>query len=187
MKKFLIILALLTQGYSSSLNLLISETEIQQKISKVSLHLNKKFKDQPLTIILVMKGAFILGADLVRSLNMPLNIETIRCKSYGLSGDQPTQLKVEGIDKLQLEGRNVLVVDDIFDRGVTLDTVMKAIKSKNPASLSSLVLLQKEVPHTVGSRPDYVLFSIPPKFVVGYGMDYKEQHRELKGVYEIEF
>ena len=95
------------------------------------------------------------------------------------------ELTVNGLQSLDIQGRDVLLVDDIFDSGHTLNTVANALRQKHPRSLRSLVLLVKNVPRTIPWRPDYVLFEIENHFVVGYGLDYKEKYRGLEAIYRL--
>ncbi len=133
---------------------------------------------------MVMKGAFILIADLMRHLHLPVRLDTIHCPNYGHG--TKGELTVEGIDDLEIQGKHILVIDDIFDTGKTLAEVVSQIKKKNPASLKSLVLPSKDVPHNTDYRPDIALFDIEDQFVVGSGLDYKEYYRGLPDIYAIE-
>ncbi len=162
---------------------LISETEIAQKIQSVAAQLKEDYQNRDLVIVMVMKGALCLVADLIRELDLPLDVQYVQCSSYGARGTARGELQVIGLDRLQVENRDVLVVDDIFDSGHTMTTLLDAIETKKPNSLKSLVLLSKNVPHVTEYRPDYVLFDIENLFVVGYGLDFKERYRGLPGVY----
>lgn len=131
-----------------------------------------------------MKGAFTLIADLMRHLHLPARLDTVHCSSYGHGSKG--ELTVKGVEDLEIRDKHILVIDDIFDTGETLAEVVSQIERKNPASLKSLVLLSKDVPHSTDYRPDIVLFDIEDRFVVGYGLDYKEYYRGLPDVYAIE-
>lgn len=133
---------------------------------------------------MVMKGAFILIADLMRHLHLPVRLDPIHCSSYGHRSKG--ELTVDGVDGLEVKGKHILVIDDIFDTGETLAEVVSQIEKKKPASLKSLVLLSKDVPHNTDYRPDIALFDIEDRFVVGYGLDYKEYYRGLPDIYAIE-
>ena len=165
------------------MDLLISREEIAQKIQETAATIDRDYQDKKLTIILVMKGSICVASDLMRELKTPFTIEYIKASSYGQNGTTPGELYIDGFEKLNLEGKDVLVVDDIFDSGKTMAEVLKKLETKKPNSLKSLVLLLKDVPHKVNILPDYSLFTIPNRFVIGYGLDYKEYYRGLPGIY----
>lgn len=164
------------------LDLLISMDEIQDKIAKVVVQLESDYKDQEIVVVMIMKGAICLVADLIRAISLPCVVESIQASSYGAHGKTRGNLQIKGIESLDLFSKNVLLVDDIFDSGNTLFQVHQALAEKKPKSLKSLVLLSKNV-SDLEYQPDYILFSIENRFVVGYGLDYKEYYRGLKGIY----
>ncbi len=164
------------------LDLLISMDEIQDKIAKVVVQLEADYKDQEIVVVMIMKGAICLVADLIRAISLPCVVESIQASSYGAHGKTRGNLQIKGIESLDLFSKNVLLVDDIFDSGNTLFQVHQALAEKKPKSLKSLVLLSKNV-SDLEYQPDYILFSIENRFVVGYGLDYKEYYRGLKGIY----
>lgn len=174
---------LLGEQVDPNLSPLIEEQRISSKVKEYAAKINAEYKDKDLVIVMVMKGALCLVADLIRELDIPLDVEYVQCSSYGQRGSQRGELQVIGLDRLNIHNRDVLIVDDIFDSGHTLSTLMEALKVKQPRSVKSLVLLTKNVPHVTNYRPDYTLFSIENLFVVGYGLDYKERYRGLSGVY----
>lgn len=169
----------------SKLSVLISKEEIAQKIQEVALQMQQEGLTQDLVMVMVMKGALCLVADLLRALPFSVEIESVQCSSYGARGMERGELTVNGLQSLDIQGRDVLLVDDIFDSGHTLNTVANALRQKHPRSLRSLVLLVKNVPRTIPWRPDYVLFEIENHFVVGYGLDYKEKYRGLEAIYRL--
>jgi hypoxanthine phosphoribosyltransferase len=168
---------------SDTMDLLISPEEISQKVSEVAAVLNEDYRGEELTVLVTLKGAICISADLIRHLNVPVQIEFIKASSYGQNGTERGVLTIHGIEKLDLTSRNILVVDDIFDTGHTMSGIIDQLREKNPKSLKSLVLLQKKVPRQITYRPDYTLFEIENRFVIGYGLDYKEYYRELPGIY----
>ena len=156
--------------------------EIQDKIAKTAVQLEADYKDQEIVIVMIMKGAICLVADLIRAISLPCTVEYIQASSYGMKGEHRGDLEIKGIEVLNLESKNVLIVDDIFDSGNTLFHVYQALAKKKPKSLKSLVLLSKNV-SDLKYQPDYLLFSVENRFLVGYGLDYKEHYRGLKGIY----
>lgn len=168
---------------AENIELLIDSEEIAQKICETASVIDEEYCGEELTLVILMKGAICVTADLIRYLDTPCTIDYISTSSYGKNGMQRGQLSIEGLEKLDLEGKNVLVVDDIFDTGHTMKAVMDRLQEKKPKTLKSFVLLVKDVQRDIEYRPDYVLFDIPNRFVIGYGLDYKEYYRNLPGVY----
>ena len=168
---------------SEQLELLLSPQKINKKVQRVGKELNARYAGKEVTLIMVMKGAVCIAADLMRELKVPVTVEYIKASSYGARGATPGELSIIGLENLKIEGKEVLLVDDIFDTGNTLTGLVARLKEKNPKSLTTLVLLRKKMQRTGTVVPDYVLFDIENLFVVGYGLDYKERHRHLPGVY----
>ena len=135
---------------------------------------------------MVLKGSFILVSDLIRHLHLPIRIEAVQAMSYGEGGIVKGEQEIAGVGSLDIKDRHVLLIDDIFDTGETLAELSRKIHEKKPASLRSLVLLTKDVPRNTDFRPDISLFDIEDRFVVGYGLDYKEYYRGLPDIYSIE-
>jgi len=163
--------------------LLISEEEIRKKIVETARLIEQHYKGEEITLVMVMKGAICVAADLMRELNLPLRIEYVSASSYGMRGAQRGDLVVEGLEKIDLNSKNILLVDDIYDSGATLVHLIAACKKKKPKTLKTLVLLAKKMKRDLSYIPDYVLFEIENQFVVGFGLDYNEQYRGLRGIY----
>lgn len=173
---------LLEKSCRETFERLISQAEIQKKVQEAAQKIDAMYNGEEVTMVILMKGAICIGADLMRALSTTCTLEYIQTCSYGKKGSERGELVILGLDKLQLEGKNVLLVDDIFDSGVTLATVAQKLSELKPKSLRSLVLLSKNVPHKTDYRPDYTLFEVEDRFIVGYGMDYKEHWRHLPEV-----
>ncbi len=168
-----------------NLRILIDQEKIKSKVTEVAKQIEQDYQNKDLVVVMVFKGALCIVADLIREINLPLNIEAVQCSSYGALGTQRGELKVYGLDRVNVHNRDVLIVDDIFDTGHTMATLYKELEKQAPHSIKSCVLLCKNVPH-VTTPPDYVLFEIENEFVVGYGLDYKELYRGLPGIYAFE-
>jgi hypoxanthine phosphoribosyltransferase len=163
---------------------LIEKEQIAEKVRETSSQITRDYQGKDLVIVMVLKGALCVVADLIREIDLPLDVQTVQCSSYGSGGTQRGELTVLGAERLQIHNRDVLLVDDIFDTGHTMVTLIDTLKEQNPRSIKSCVLLNKQDVHKITDyRPEYVLFDIPNLFVVGYGLDYKEQYRGLPGVY----
>ncbi len=136
------------------------------------------YGERPLTIVAIMTGSLVLLADLSRKLTMPVRISLIQASSYR-GGTESGQLWIRDDMMLDVRGRDVMVLDDIFDTGKTLSAVLGCIHQMGPNSLTSAVLLHKQGRQVVDLQPDFVGFHIPDEFVVGYGLDYKDLYRNL--------
>lgn len=167
----------------TNLKLLISPAEISREIHRAAEAIDRHYAGEELTVVVLMKGALCLAADLIRALKTPCTVECIGASSYGERGTQRGDLKITGLENFDPASKNILVVDDIFDSGQTMTHIVAELEKKSPKSLKSLVLLSKNVEREVTYRPDYVLFEIDDLFVVGFGLDYKEHYRGLPGIH----
>jgi hypoxanthine phosphoribosyltransferase len=166
---------------------LISKEQIAAQIKKTALQIQKDYANQDLVIVMVLKGALCLVADLIRELELPLHLEAVQCSSYGANGALRGNLEVIGIERLNVHNRDVLLVDDIFDSGQTMKTLIDAIKTKGARSVKSCTLLYKRgVAKVTDYQPEYILFTIENLFVVGYGLDYKEEFRGLSAIHVLD-
>lgn len=166
-----------------NLKVLISPEQISERIKEVAARIDQEYAGKNLTIVTILKGSICVTADLIRAIHVPFKIECITASSYGRNGVRSGKLTVTGLDRADFTNEHVLVVDDIFDSGKTMVSVMDVVRSKNPEDVQSLVLLLKNVPHVTSYRPEFVLFDVEDRFVVGYGLDYKEYFRGLPGIY----
>lgn len=158
---------------------LISEEEIRDGVSRMAEQVVTHYGQRPLTILGVLVGSVVFLADLIRRLPMPLRIGLIQAKSYRGAATRPGELALS-LDLLpEIADRDVLVIDDIFDTGNTLARLLEQLKPLGPRSLQTAVLLRKAERCQVDLQPDYIGFEIPNKFVVGYGLDYNDQYRNL--------
>jgi len=156
---------------------LVTADEIQRSIDELASEIRRREAGRPLTVIAVMTGSIIFLADLVRKLDMPLRVGVIQARSY--QGTKRGSLAIN-LDMLpEITGRDVLLVDDIFDTGHTLLEVISLLDERGPSSIRSAVLVLKKGKQQVALRPDYVGFEIPDVFVVGYGLDYNDAYRNL--------
>ena len=173
------------EAYARSLNLklLLSPEEIHERIVKHGKILSEKYHDKEVAIVMIMKGAACFATDLIRQMPIDASLQYIQCSSYGHNGIQRGELTISGIEELDIEGKHVLLVDDICDSGNTFLTVLELLEKKNPQSLATVALLTRKE-NSSPYRPDYGLFTIDnDAFVVGYGLDYKELYRNLQGIY----
>ena len=160
------------------MRVLLSESELNQGVEQLASQIDAHYGPRPLTVIAIMTGSLVLFADLIRRLSMPQRVGVIRASSYR-GGTTSGELKVDSEMMIDVTGRDVLLVDDIFDTGRTLDRISELMGQFGATSVQTAVLLHKRRDHSVQMRPDFVAFEIPDEFVVGYGLDYLDMYRNL--------
>ncbi len=160
------------------MKVLLNEQQLANGVRRLAADVRETYGQQPLTILGVMTGSVMLLADLVRMLEMPLRVGVVQASSYR-GGMKPGELFVDSRLMPDITGRDVLIIDDIFDTGRTMVKLCDLLQSMNPRSLRTAVLLFKDGCQKVDLRPDFVTFNIPNEFVVGYGLDYEDEYRNL--------
>ncbi len=158
---------------------LISEIAIRERGKELAQEIGKDYDGQPLTIVGVLTGSLVFLADLTRQLSIPHRIGVLQASSYRGATTVPGSLHVSLDLAPDLEGRHVLLLDDILDTGQTLSTLVEEVKRLGPLSVRTVVLLRKLGRQAVPLEPDYCGFEIPDVFVVGYGLDYNDEFRHL--------
>ena len=158
---------------------LITEEEIALRIDALGKAITKDYENEDLVVICVLKGAFIFCSDLIKKINRPLSLEFISLSSYGDSTNSSGNVRLEMDITANIEGKNVLIVEDIVDTGLTIKTLIDILHVRKPKSirLASLLFKPVKLKHKVGI--DYLGFEIEDKFVIGYGLDYAGRYREL--------
>jgi hypoxanthine phosphoribosyltransferase len=159
------------------MRVLLTAEQIQSSVDRLAAEIRQREGGRPLTVIAVMTGSIIFLSDLIRKLDMPLRVGVIQTRSY--MGTERGALSVNADMLPEVAGRDVLVIDDIFDTGHTLLEVLSFLDDLGPRSIRSAVLVLKQGKQRVSLRPDYVGFEIPDVFVVGYGLDYNDAYRNL--------
>ncbi len=159
--------------------ILLPEPLIQERLNTLGTEVQRDYADKDLTLVAVMTGSVLFVADLLRRLPMQLRLDYMGVSSYHGETRSTGELIVTKALRLDVRDRDVLVVDDILDTGLTLVKIREMVGRLGPRSLKFCVFLEKEVPHHDDFRADYVGFRIPNKFVVGYGLDYRERYRNL--------
>jgi hypoxanthine phosphoribosyltransferase len=168
------------------LKTLLSEDELRSGVERLAGQIAAQYGEQPLTIIGVLTGSVVLLADLIRLLRMPLRVGVVQCRSYRGKATTPGALAVNADLLPEIRGHRVLLVDDIFDTGQTLQQLLNDFDELAPRTLESAVLLRKRGRQQVAIEPNYVGFEIPDAFVVGYGLDYHDAYRNLPYVAALE-
>ena len=157
---------------------LLSEADLNEGVEKLASKIDDHYGDRSLTVIAIMTGSLVLFADLIRRLSMPQRVGVVQASSYR-TGTTSGELHVDSAMMIDVKGRDVLLVDDIFDTGKTLDRLCGMMHDLGASSVRTAVLLQKRTEHIVKMCPDFVAFEIPDEFVVGYGLDYLDMYRNL--------
>ena len=158
---------------------LIDEHAIRDGVDRLARQLASDYEGRPLTVLGVLTGSIIFLSDVIRRIDLPLRVGLIQASSYRGRATAPGELSVNASLVPDIAGRDVLLLDDIFDTGRTLTALAGTIRAMRPAGLRSAVLLWKEGRSQVEAQPDYHCFRIPDVFVVGYGLDYNDEHRHL--------
>jgi hypoxanthine phosphoribosyltransferase len=161
------------------MKVLLNKEELHDGVTRMADEIAACYKDQHLTIIGILTGSVVLMADLIRLIDLPMRVGVLQASSYRGQTTTRGDLVINADLMLDIRGRDVLLVDDIFDTGHTLKRVMDKMQDFGPASLRSAVLLRKRARQEVEYDPDFVAFDIPDEFVVGYGLDYEDMYRNL--------
>ena len=157
---------------------MISEDEVREGVKRLAREITETYGETPLTIVGVLTGSVVLLADIIRELNMPLRVGVVQASSYR-DGTERRSLIINSDLMLDIANQNTLIVDDIFDTGHTLVELIAKMEKLGPTSIRTAVLLRKLGQQQVDTEPDFVAFDIPNKFVVGYGLDYRDEYRNL--------
>ena len=161
---------------------LITKEEIEKRTAELAAEISRDYKGKKLIMICVLTGAMVFFADLLRKIEIPLEVDTIVASSYGAGMTTSGSVRISKDIKYDISGKSVILVEDIIDTGVTLKTLTQMLATRVPESLKVCSLLDKPSRRRVDFEGDYVGFKIPDEFVVGYGLDYAEQYRNLPEV-----
>lgn len=159
--------------------ILLTRKEIETKVVELGERLTKDYRDQNPLCICVLKGASLFMADLVRHIETPVEMDFMAVSSYGVSTKSSGVVRIVKDLDTTVEGRDVLVVEDIIDSGLTLSYLIDLLRRRNARSVKVVTLLDKPHRRTVSLSPDYCGFTVPDAFLVGYGLDYAEKYRNL--------
>ena len=170
----------------SHLRRIISRGQIRRRVKELAAQIRADYSGQRPVFVCVLKGAFVFLADLVREVDLPLEIDFMAASSYDMEKASKGHITILKDITTDIAGRPVILVDDIIDSGLTLQHLRDDLASRQPASLRVCALLTRERALAAGTLIEYLGFPVPEGFVVGYGIDYAEQHRELPDIYVIE-
>jgi len=161
----------------------IPVADLQARITELSAAINRDLAGQTPIFICVLNGAFMFFADLVRQVTIDCEVDFLKLSSYGEKKISSGNVELVKDLNCEVEGRNIVLVEDIVDTGYSIDFMKKWIDRKNPASLKIVTLLHKPASTKIAHHIDYVGFEIPPQFVVGFGLDYAQKARNLPAIY----
>jgi len=165
---------------------IITRQEIEKAVARLAAEINGDYAGKQPLLIGVLKGSFMFMADLVRQLGLPVEIDFIRLSSYGAARETSGKVRVvQGLNKT-IKGRDVLIVEDIVDTGITISFLLGYLRKKKPASLRLCALTDKPSRRRVSVAIDYLGFTVPDRFVVGYGLDFNEKFRYLPDICVVE-
>jgi hypoxanthine phosphoribosyltransferase len=173
-------------AFQPQLKILIKRDEIAKAIDRLASEIERDYQGKQLLLIGVLKGSFVFMADLVRQLDLPLELDFIRLSSYGAARESSGRVRVVQGVKTPIKGRDVLVIEDIVDTGITTSFLLDYLRKRKPASLKLCALTDKPSRRRVPVSIDYLGLSLPNKFVVGYGLDCDQKFRNLPDIYALE-
>lgn len=160
-------------------NLILTESEIQEKIAAIGRTIAEDYEGRSLVLVGVLKGALLFVADLARAINLPVEIDFMAVSSYGVTTKTSGVVRIIKDLDMDLTGKDVLIVEDVVDSGLTLSYLVRNLRARNPRSVEVCALLVKEGMQPDGLEIAYTGFVIPPVFVIGYGLDLAERYRNL--------
>lgn len=164
-------------------SVLVSRAEIEAMLVRVGREITERYRGEEILLVCVLKGAFVFTADLVRHIDLPLETEFLAASSYGNGTSTSGTVRIiKDIDQ-DISGKNVIVVEDIIDSGLTLKKLLELLSTRNPKSLAVCAAFDKPSGRQVEMKVDFKGISIPDEFIVGYGLDYAGKYRQLPEVY----
>ncbi|MFR3227012.1 MAG: hypoxanthine phosphoribosyltransferase [Blautia massiliensis (ex Durand et al. 2017)] len=169
------------QGMDQDIDhILVSEEQLREKVAELGARISRDYEGRDLLMVSILKGGAVFMADLMRAVTIPCAIDFMVVSSYGGANRESTGLVkiVKDLDA-DLSGKDVLIVEDILDTGITLSNLLPMLRLRNPRSVKLCTILSKPSRRKVDLEPDYLGFEVPDEFVVGYGLDFDEKYRNL--------
>lgn len=166
-------------------DILITPEEIKAKVKTIGQQIAREYAGKNLLLVGILKGAFIFMADLVREIDIPLEIDFMGVSSYGASTVSSGEVKIIKDLDFSIKDKNILIVEDIVDTGLTLKYITEILKKREPQSIKICCMLDKPSRRIADIKPDFYGYAIEDRFVVGYGLDYAEQYREYPAICEL--
>jgi len=171
---------------TEELKLLFSKKDIASAVARLAKEISVDYANKKVVLIGVLKGAFMFLADLVRQLTIPVEIEFMRIASYGSQKESSGEIIIKKDVEISLEGKDILIIEDIVDTGLRLSFLLDHLRAHNPSSLKVCALVDKKSRREVEAQVDYIGFEIDEGFIVGYGIDFNEGYRALPEIFVID-
>lgn len=165
--------------YDDDIEVLISQEEIQKRVCEIAESISKDYKGKEILLVGILKGAVIFMADIARKLPLPVIMDFMAVSSYGSATKSSGAVQIIKDIEISIEDKNLIVIEDIVDSGLTLKYLLENLWSRGPASVRTCVLLDKPEARQVEVKIDYWGFKVPNEFAVGYGLDYNQRYRNL--------
>ncbi|MHB1347218.1 MAG: hypoxanthine phosphoribosyltransferase [Candidatus Humimicrobiaceae bacterium] len=159
--------------------------EIQKKVRELGNKITRDYDGKELVIICILRGAVVFLTDLIKYIDLPLSIDFMSISSYGFSTIDSGLVKITKDLDESIEGKHVLIVEDIIDTGLTLSYMVRNLRLREPASIEICALIDREIRRIANINIKYSAFKLEEKYVVGYGLDYKQKYRNLESIYEL--
>ncbi|MDD5475663.1 MAG: hypoxanthine phosphoribosyltransferase [Syntrophales bacterium] len=167
-------------------SILFDRSKINGRVRELADEISRDYEGKDLVIVAILKGAFIFLADLTRNLSIPHVVDFARLASYGSGTESTGIVEIKKDIEVPVHGRDVLIIEDIVDTGITIAFFAERLRKRNPRSLRSCTLLDKKERRQTDFQPDYVGFNVEKGFIVGYGLDYDDQYRCLPDIYALD-
>ena len=162
---------------------LIDKKDINNNIKQMGTDISKYYQNNPITVLSILKGSLLFTSDLIREIDLQMNIEFLRLTSY--QGTKRKSIKLNDSIDFEIKGKNMLIIEDIIDSGNTIHYIVDELKKHNPNSIKIVTLLFKPSTYNFDMKIDWIGFNIKDDFVVGYGLDYNEMYRNKKSIYKL--
>ena len=166
--------------------ILFPSSEIQKRISELGKQITNDYKGKDVLLVSVLRGGVIFLSDLVKNIDLLLSIDFMSISTYGINGDSSGVVRITKDLDESIEGRDVIIVEDIIDTGLTISYLLRNLESRYPNSISICTLLDRDIRRISAVDIRYVGFKIGEKYIVGYGLDYKQKFRNLESIYELD-
>ncbi|MCI0706984.1 MAG: hypoxanthine phosphoribosyltransferase [Ignavibacteriae bacterium] len=166
--------------------LYLSEEQIRRRVSELATQINNDYRGKTPIFIGILNGSFIFFSDLIREITVDCEVDFFKLSSYGDAKISSGQVKLLKELNCQVTGRDIVLVEDVVDSGLSIDFITKLIRRENPTSVRIVTLLYKKTVAKIDFPLDYVGFEIPPEFVIGYGLDYAQKVRNLRAIYRLD-
>ena len=165
--------------------ILFPSSELGKRVSELGNQITDDYKGKEILLVSILRGGVIFLSDLIKEIDLPLSIDFMSISTYGINDEASGVVRITKDLEDSIEGKDVIIVEDIIDTGLTISYLLRNLKSRYPNSISICTLLNREVRRIIDINIKYVGFSIGEKYIVGYGLDYKQKFRNLESIYEL--